>query len=307
MTNLDSQPPRQVIPARPADLLVFLAIAFGGAWLAAIPLWTAPASGAGGALQLTLAGMQLSPTLGVLAVWLLRRDRARAWARDTGLTLGGRRGRTLGVTALTWIGTPVLVAAVIAASALLGLFPTDLAGLSGYRQVFPGATHSFAIIGALLAVVVYPLLYAIGAFGEEWGWRGWLLPRLMPLGPGRALLVSGVIWGLWHAPLTAAGLHYPGLGWAGVPLFTVSCVALGSLLGLLRLRTASIWPAVIGHAAFNASAQALPFIVSDARHPADAVLGGVFGVTGWVLTGAVAVLLARKTPAQRPALDVASR
>ncbi|MEU7891798.1 CPBP family intramembrane glutamic endopeptidase [Nonomuraea sp. NPDC049152] len=291
MTNLESPPPRQVIQARPADLLVFLAVAFGGAWLAAIPLWTAAPNARGSALQMTLVGMQLSPTLAVLAVWLLRRNNAREWARDTGLTFGGRPGRALGVTALTWIAVPVVVAATIAISALVGAFPTDLAGLSGYRRLFPQSTHGFAATGLAISLVVYPVLYAFGAFGEEWGWRGWLLPRLMPLGQGKALLLSGVIWGVWHAPLTAGGLHYPGLGWSGVPLFTVSCVAIGSVLGWLRLRTASVWPAVIGHAAVNGTMPALYLVASDARHPADPVLGGVFGVVGWVVIGGIALLL----------------
>ncbi|MFD1938040.1 CPBP family intramembrane glutamic endopeptidase [Nonomuraea mangrovi] len=307
MTNLESPPPRQVIPARPADLLVFLAIAFGGAWLAAIPLWSALPNAPGSALQTTLAGMQLSPALGVLAVWLLRRDNARAWARDTGLTFGGRPGRALGVTALTWLAVPVAVAVTIAISAAAGLFPVDLAGLSGYRQVFPGATHAFAATGLAIAIVVYPVLYAIGAFGEEWGWRGWLLPRLMPLGRTKALLLSGVIWGVWHAPLTLAGYHYPGLGWWGVPLFTAACVATGSVLGLLRLRTASVWPAVIGHAAINGTMPALYLVASDARHPADPVLGGVFGVVGWLVFGAIALLLARSSPGRSTAGMAATR
>ncbi|MEU4719698.1 CPBP family intramembrane glutamic endopeptidase [Nonomuraea dietziae] len=291
MTHLKSPAPRQVIRARPADLLVFLAVAFGCAWLAAIPVWTAPPNAPGAALQITLAGMQLSPTLAVLAIWLLRRDNARAWARDTGLTFGGRPGRVLGVTALTWIAVPLVVAATIAISALVGVFPTDLATLSGYRQVFPQGTHGFAATGLAIALVIYPLLFAIGAFGEEWGWRGWLLPRLMPLGQGKALLLSGVIWGVWHAPLTVTGHHYPGLGWWGVPLFTVACVAIGSVLGWLRLRTASVWPSVIGHAALNGTMPALYLVVSDARHPADPVLGGVFGVVGWVVVGGIALLL----------------
>ncbi|MGW3470314.1 CPBP family glutamic-type intramembrane protease [Saccharopolyspora sp. NPDC000995] len=37
-----------------------------------------------------------------------------------------------------------------------------------------------------------------------WGWRGWLLPRLMEFGTWAALLHSGPIWGVWHAPLTCS-------------------------------------------------------------------------------------------------------
>jgi len=50
----------------------------------------------------------------------------------------------------------------------------------------------------------------IVAFGEEYGWRGYLQPRLMPLGEIRASLILGVIWSLWHLPVLLAGLLYGG-------------------------------------------------------------------------------------------------
>ena len=37
-------------------------------------------------------------------------------------------------------------------------------------------------------------------FGEEYGWRGYLLPKLLPIGEVRASLIVGVIWGVWHFP-----------------------------------------------------------------------------------------------------------
>ena len=43
------------------------------------------------------------------------------------------------------------------------------------------------------------------AFGEEYGWRGYLLPRLMPLGEVRATLLMGPIWSLWHLPVLISG------------------------------------------------------------------------------------------------------
>ena len=37
--------------------------------------------------------------------------------------------------------------------------------------------------------------------GEEFGWRSYLLQKLRPLGRWNALLLSGIFWSLWHAPL----------------------------------------------------------------------------------------------------------
>jgi membrane protease YdiL (CAAX protease family) len=80
-------------------------------------------------------------------------------------------------------------------------------------------------------------------FGEEWGWRGYLLPALSPLGHWTALLGSGVIWGLFHAPFALQGYQYPDHpDLFGVAAFTIACVLIGTLLGWLRLVSGSIWP-----------------------------------------------------------------
>ncbi len=64
-------------------------------------------------------------------------------------------------------------------------------------------------------------------FGEEYGWRGYLLPRLLPLGEVRATLVVALIWGPWHVPFLLAGLNYPGVNfWVALLVFGFTVVAL---------------------------------------------------------------------------------
>jgi membrane protease YdiL (CAAX protease family) len=82
-------------------------------------------------------------------------------------------------------------------------------------------------------------------FGEEFGWRGYLLPRLMPLGQNWAILVSGVIWACWHLPLNL--LYGANGGLQGFPFWLVWTIGLGAVLGWLRLRSQSVWPAAIMH------------------------------------------------------------
>ncbi|MEU9834822.1 CPBP family intramembrane glutamic endopeptidase [Streptosporangium sp. NPDC048047] len=302
------------MPRRSADLPLFLITAFALSWVAALPIWLADAPI--GSPLFTVAGlvMMFTPTFGVLVVWLYGRSRgepgtsAREWARRTGLTLGERRGRTLGLLAAAWFGVPVLVAAAIALSAAFGLLSVDLYGLSLFRQGLPrtgqGQVAPDPTITALIQVVsiflIVPLINSIATFGEEWGWRGWLLPRLMPMGTWRALLVSGVIWGAWHAPLTLRGYNYPELGAWAAPMFVVFCVAFGALLGWLRLRSGSIWPAVIGHASLNGSG-GLIMLVGDAAAPPHLAVAGITGLVGSALIAVLTAALFRFRPVTAPA------
>lgn len=65
----------------------------------------------------------------------------------------------------------------------------------------------------VLVIFCHNLLLG-GPLGEEIGWRGFLLPRLLErMSPLRASLAVGVVWGLWHLPIDLyAGFGVEGAG-----------------------------------------------------------------------------------------------
>ncbi|MGI5292593.1 CPBP family intramembrane glutamic endopeptidase [Nonomuraea polychroma] len=288
-------------------LLTFIVLAFGLSWAAVLPVWL-DGRGLGSPLLLGLATlMMFTPAVGVIGVWAVTRTPFKDWARQTGLTLGERKGRTVALILATWFGVPLLIFLAIGLSAAVGLMSLDLGGLSGLRATLqargapvPANLGSVVAIQIALGVLAGPALNAIPALGEEWGWRGWLLPRLVS-GNGvlAGLLFSGAVWGVWHAPLTLLGYNYPRLGsWAAL-FFIGFCVLAGVLFGWLRLRTGSVWPAVVGHGSLNAVAPAV-LVLGDATAPPNEVLVGVTGLVGWVLLAVVCVALLRFFPVRPP-------
>jgi membrane protease YdiL (CAAX protease family) len=110
----------------------------------------------------------------------------------------------------------------------------------------------------LFRVAPLPLELTVGSlaagtliWGEEFGWRGYLQVRLLAHRPVLAAIATGLIWTVWHAPgfLWGAVLSID-LALSAVA-FALGAVLVSIVLGWLRLRTGSIWPATLFHAAHN--------------------------------------------------------
>jgi membrane protease YdiL (CAAX protease family) len=111
-------------------------------------------------------------------------------------------------------------------------------------------------VGRATAVLVVGTIglatYIVPALGEEIGWRGFLAPELSRrFGAVAGALATGVAWALWHYPLFAIGgaLHEHAI--RSLTCFTVMAVGISVPMTFLRVRTASLWPAVFFHAAHN--------------------------------------------------------
>jgi membrane protease YdiL (CAAX protease family) len=104
-----------------------------------------------------------------------------------------------------------------------------------------------------LMLMLIALPVTLFTFGEEYGWRGYLLPRLLPLGEIRASVLIGVIWGLWHLPLLLAGLNYPGVNvWLAIISFTFVTVALSFTYTWFYVASSgSVLVAAVFHASTN--------------------------------------------------------
>ena len=105
------------------------------------------------------------------------------------------------------------------------------------------------------------------ALGEEGGWRGYMMPKLMKLmSAPKAIIVGGVIWGIWHAPLTCAGHNfgtdYPGFPYVGIIIMCLFCTLMGIMLTYITMKTGSIWPAAFMHAVNNGNPSILKFFLN---------------------------------------------
>lgn len=144
------------------------------------------------------------------------------------------------------------------------------------------------------SLVLGPLLGLLIAFGEEYGWRGYLQGELVKMGKVRGILLLGVIWGLWHAPVIMMGHNYPGYPFWGVGLMTLYTVALAFVIGYAVLKSGSVWLAAFLHALNN---QAASFLMTMIYMPDDPVFSfgvGLYGLAVWAVVVAALLILDRK-------------
>ena len=143
--------------------------------------------------------------------------------------------------------------------------------------------------------------------GEEIGWRGFLVPELAKRhGFAATAIISGLIWALWHYPLLLLGDYHPDTPvWFYLPVFTLLVPVINFVWTWMRLKSGSLWPCVILHAAHNTFIQRFfePLTVYNKRTP---YVASEFGLA----LGVMAIVLAvyfwnRRDEVEAPTANVA--
>src|SRR5260370_1320416 len=217
-------------------------------------------------------------------------DKNRARSRFLGLgiavpevTVRKKSSRILGPTHVDWRAVRVFLAlafglawAIEGAALALGVRFTSLT---------PRST-------ALLASVMFvPALAAlvVRRFITHEGFATAGLRR----GPWRPALIYGAIWGLWHAPIIAGGYNYPGYPVTGAVMMCALTIAFALTQTALRLRFDSVLLTSFFHASINNQGLGvLPMLVIGV----SPILGGITGLVGVVVFGALGTWLLARTP-----------
>lgn len=160
--------------------------------------------------------------------------------------------------------------------------------------VVPERGMGTTMLGFAITVVLATLTVSLG---EELGWRGYLLPRLLGVGRTRALVLVGLIWAAWHVPLIFLTplYHANGNRLLVLCLFVGTIVAGSFLFGYLRIWTGSVWPSSIAHSAHNAAWGTLgAFTVASSPVVVNQYLVGDSGILILIGTVVGAVWLGHK-------------
>ena len=150
--------------------------------------------------------------------------------------------------------------------------------------------NTLKVVLSVQTLFVGPFLGLVVAFGEEYGWRGYLQHELIKMGRVRGVGLLGVIWGIWHAPIILMGYNYPGHPVLGVLLMTLYTVGLGYFLSYAVLKSGSVLLAAFLHALNN---QTLGYFTLLYYIPKDMAFSFGIGIYGLVTLAVITLLILR--------------
>ena len=247
-------------------LTIFLILTFIATWLYCLifvyPRANAVSAEETSTLQLFIAATMFIPAICVIITRLITKE-----GFQNSMIKPNFKGN-MKIYLLAYFGPSILI--LLGAIVYFLIFPKQFDINCGYLlqsyeamgvdvETMPMPANLLMFSQGITAILFGPIINFVTCFGEEWAWRGYMVPKMaenmktIPM-----LLVSGVIWGLWHAPLTIIGHNY-GIGYFGYPftgIFAMSlfCTVIGIFMSYLTLKTKSCIPAVLTHGAINAFA-----------------------------------------------------
>lgn len=263
---------------------------------------------------LLIAGIMFFPALGVLITRLITKEGfkdAWLWPHFKG---------NIRIYLLAYFGPGILT--LLGTVLYFIIFPKQFDPEFGYirgtleasgvnPEIYPLPLSTIILSQLLTGLFLGPVMNFVTCFGEEWGWRGYLLPKMakkMPMLP--MLLINGIIWGLWHAPITALGhnygMGYPGFPFTGIAAMCGFCVVMGIFLSYVSLKTQSCIPAILGHGAINSIAGIGIYCTTDGGNPfVGPAPTGIVGGIPFIIVAVIMVIFyfAKKEKPTAEAVD----
>lgn len=269
---------------------VYSVLACALAWLVMIPVWLGDGLEDPKFLWLT-AIMMYTPTVAALVVTFFML-KPKYKARYLGLTPFKPVTRSV-VLILVWpiffLGLTVLAAFI---ASLFGW--VDFGWTTEMLDPVAKDAGLSAEALAWISLAMTPLVViqaTIAAFGEELGWRGFLVSALSPLGFWPTALISSVIWGVWHAPIILLGYNFARPDAVGVLMMIGFCFFVGVLLNWSRMWCRNVWVAAVGHGAINATAT-FGFLFVLGFDQSATFTQTLLGLPGWIAMGLIIAAMA---------------
>jgi membrane protease YdiL (CAAX protease family) len=228
-------------------IVIYLLITFGVAWLNWLLAWIIAGSATTFQFSLLVLPAAFAPALASI---VMRRWVTREGFADAGLRPHLKAQWRYYLIAYLW---PLPVVALLLLLILLfGLARPDFSLQRGLALLQPGLHLPSSTIWLLHWVI--PLGTTPILWGEEFGWQGYLLIRMRELFGSRPLLgvlLTGMIWGLWHIPLHVMGYFHDDHVLIDTILYVVTLILLFMVMSWLRFKTGSVWASSLAHASNN--------------------------------------------------------
>ena len=249
--------------ARVANLLrkypitAFFTLTLAVTWLAFIPYYNSFTAGEDGIPWFTFGPMVAGFTMAAV-------------------TGGFKRVKSLVAATFRWKVNPIWYVAAIGVP-----FATQLVSIL-LNPLFGSATPAWGNIPPVMEILPMVTLFAVfsGPLGEEIGWRGFALPKLLETRTALAAsLILGSVWAIWHLPLILVG-DFSAHG-SIMPL-----IAAFAFTWVSQNAKGSVLLAILMHTSYQNSVRYLGKVFTDADYVQQKWLGDGL----WVLVIAAILL-----------------